>query len=122
MGLRKAVALEKLKLAGIEPDLFSFGAWGDQRYSREELMCLALERASRKYGFELDRPASKAFHFGDSPFDVIAARKAGFVSIGVISPQGGYKEELIAARPEFVVDGFIGNIDSILSIVSEEAK
>jgi phosphoglycolate phosphatase len=83
----------KLERAGLNK-YFSFGGYGSDSPDRTELTKRAIERA----GTEPDR----CLVVGDTPLDIVAARAAGAVAVGVAS--GHYTtEELRAAGADHVV-------------------
>lgn len=96
-GNSASIAREKLTKAGLN-HYFTYGAFGDERLDRAELIKLALHRAEvkgRKFGF-------KAL-FGDAPPDIIAGQVAGFTTFGVAT--GDYSmSELTNLGADYVFD------------------
>jgi phosphoglycolate phosphatase len=93
------IAWHKLSRAGIH-HYFRFGAFGEMAPTRGELAKMAVERARRE---GLIGPASRISLIGDAASDIQAAHDAGVQSISVrtgIAPL----EELIAARPDILLD------------------
>jgi phosphoglycolate phosphatase len=83
----------KLERAGLNK-YFSFGGYGSDSPDRTELTKRAIERAGTE-------PA-RCLVVGDTPLDIVAARAAGAVSVGVAS--GHYTtEELRAASADHVI-------------------
>jgi phosphoglycolate phosphatase len=92
----------KLKRWNLEP-YFRFGAFGDDHDDRSVLAQIALEKARSLLG----RPVSGAETtvIGDTPRDVICARAIGARVVIVGTGQVG-REDLIAARPDVLLDSF----------------
>ncbi len=92
------IGWHKLRRAGLR-DYFRFGAFGEMAASRAGLVRIAI-REARAHGW-IDRDAPVSL-IGDSPNDVIAARRSGVRSIAVrtgITPPA----ELEAERPDFLL-------------------
>lgn len=69
----------KLGLAGIDADTMP-GAFGDEFFSREEILSTAINRAGKDYGVKaFDRIVS----IGDARWDVTTARNLGLPFVGV---------------------------------------
>lgn len=62
---------------------FLFGAYGSDSPDRTEITELAMHKAERLLGGEIDR--ADVFVVGDTPLDVLAAKKAGATSVAVAS-------------------------------------
>jgi len=78
-GNLEQIARAKLEKIGIS-HFFKFGGFGSDHISRAKLVQIAINRAQKQFGYDAGRPA---FHFGDAPQDMQAARCAGVVPIGV---------------------------------------
>lgn len=75
----------KLELAGIKPDALP-GAFGDEFFSREEIVCAAVDRAAKTYDVDaFDRIVS----IGDGAWDVATAHNLGLPFIGVTTENSG---------------------------------
>lgn len=109
-GNTRASAPVKLRGAGIHPDWFPIGAFGDEAAQRNRLAELALQRANVWRGVRFDR--ERVFVIGDTPADVACARAIHARAIAISS---GYcpREELLAAAPDQLVDSF-HELDSLL--------
>jgi phosphoglycolate phosphatase len=108
----KKVAFIKLKLGGIDR-FFSTGGFGDDSSNREDLVRLALERANEKYGFTSD--GRNTFIIGDTPNDILAAKKFSLKTIGVAT--GIYpKSQLEKCGADFVLDN-LEDIEAVTSII-----
>ncbi len=81
---------------------FSFGGFGDDGETREDLIRLAAERGARIQ----DRPlvAAEVVVVGDTPLDVDAARLNGFRAVAVASKPGS-RRALERCGAERVIDG-----------------
>ncbi len=111
-GNTKEIAFTKLKMAGIDK-FFSIGGFGDDSANREELIKLALERAKGKCHFQFDE--KKVFVIGDTPKDIIPAKKFHLQTIGVAT--GIYsKSQLKESGADFVIDN-LEDIEEVLSII-----
>ncbi|HLC84645.1 MAG TPA: HAD family hydrolase [Candidatus Nanoarchaeia archaeon] len=76
----KELARFKLKSVGLR-SYFKFGAYGDDAKTRAELVCIAIKRGVKRHHLHLD--GDKVVHFGDTPRDVIAGKKAGIQTVAV---------------------------------------
>ena len=92
---------------------FSIGGFGDDSANREDLIKLALERAKEKHHFQFDE--KKVFVIGDTPRDIIPAKKFHLQTIGVAT--GIYsKSQLKESGADFVLDN-LEDVDKVLSII-----
>ncbi len=82
-------------------DFFEIGAFASDSEKREEILKIAKERAARYKKSKIE----KVIVIGDTPLDIIAAKKAGFISIGMAT--GNFKKEnLQNFSPDFVFENF----------------
>jgi phosphoglycolate phosphatase-like HAD superfamily hydrolase len=82
-------AFVKLSAFGLERHLdFEIGAYGSDHRRRGQLVAIALARAARKHGDELQ--PSDVVVIGDTPLDVQAAHEGGARALGVAT--GPYDE------------------------------
>jgi phosphoglycolate phosphatase-like HAD superfamily hydrolase len=84
-------------------DFFEIGAFASDSPNREEILVIAKKRADEyvKNKGEID----KVIVIGDTPLDIIAAKKAGFIGIAVAT--GNFKkEELEIYKPFHVFENF----------------
>ncbi|WP_022887389.1 HAD family hydrolase [Glaciibacter superstes] len=80
---------------------FIFGAYGSDSPDRTEAVRLAIEKAERMHGQDLER--EDVFVVGDTPHDIESAHAAGATAIGVTT--GHYsKEDLEAVGADQVMD------------------
>lgn len=104
----------KLIRAGISPEYFSFGGFGDTCENRTEVAQLALSRARAFLGRPLE--PQQVLIVGDTPRDVACARAIGArvltVATGVFS-----KEDLAACKPDYLLDD-LTDIDAVMQIVN----
>lgn len=105
----EGMAWNKMEMAGIK-DYFSFGAFGDMANTRPELVSVAQNQIKAK--FKLDIPNEQFVIIGDSPLDVMTAKKAGTKCIAVATGSSD-KTKLTLENPELVVDS-LNEIDKIL--------
>jgi phosphoglycolate phosphatase len=81
-GSLRANAIEKLSRFGLHLDLdLEAGAFGDDAFTRPELVGIAQERAHRRYGVDFSGAVTTLV--GDSPHDVDAAVRTGARLIAV---------------------------------------
>jgi phosphoglycolate phosphatase len=80
---------------------FTFGGYGSDSTDRTELTRIAIERAGRLLGEEVD--SKTVLVVGDTPLDIAAAHGAGAVAVGVAS--GHYTaEQLREAGADYVLE------------------
>ena len=103
-GNAKDVVPPKLDAAGIDPAYFRFGAYGDENQNRSELARMAIERAGKILGNDLQ--ASQVLVVGDTPRDVECARDAGAASLVVATGEFS-KEQLLESGPDFYMDDLV---------------
>lgn len=112
--VREAVPY-KLKAAGINPDIFQFGAFGSEHIDRNTLATLALARLEELLGSQV--PPESALIIGDTPRDIACARSAGMKVLSVAT--GHYDHEVLAAhQPDFLLDD-LADTDAVMAILSE---
>lgn len=90
----------KLKAANIDYD-FSFGAFREFDRDRNRLPYLAIEEVKKIIGFNPD--PSRFVIIGDTPRDVICAKKAGMKCISVTTGSFG-KKELAEHNPDLIIE------------------
>lgn len=90
----------KLKAANIDFD-FSFGAFGEFDRDRNQLPHLAIKEVRKLLGIDPD--PSKFVIIGDTPRDVICAKKAGMKCVSVTTGKFG-REELARHSPDLIID------------------
>ena len=113
-GNLEGVVGPKLTAAGILPDYFSFGGFGDACENRTEVANLAISRAEKYLGKKLD--PQRVLIIGDTPKDVACARAVGAKVLTVTTGVFG-KEELMACGPDFVLDD-LTDMAAVLAIVT----
>ena len=99
----------KLDAAGFDPAWFPVRACGSEASDRNVLPALAMERARAHSGRAIT--AQQVTVVGDTPADVACARAVGARSVAV-STGFSSREELLAAGPDYLLDG----LDGILSL------
>ncbi|MEO8468199.1 MAG: HAD family hydrolase [Chloroflexota bacterium] len=98
-GALEAAAHIKLARGGLNR-FFSFGGYGSDSSDRAELTRVAIERAGRIHGHQLD--AARVLVVGDTPRDIDAAHAVGAIAVGVAT--GKYKVEALRdARADHVL-------------------
>jgi phosphoglycolate phosphatase-like HAD superfamily hydrolase len=83
---------------------FVFGGYGSDADDRSDLTRAALDRAQHLHGRRV--PLDRVFVIGDTPHDIVAARRVGAVSVGVATGAHGV-EELAATGADHVVASFV---------------
>jgi phosphoglycolate phosphatase-like HAD superfamily hydrolase len=96
--------VHKLQAVGIDPGLFSFGAFGDEHIDRNTLPALALYRLSQMIGVQV--PPDRALVIGDTPHDITCAHHAGLKVLSVAT--GLYTmQDLAALEPDFLLENLL---------------
>ncbi len=107
------MAVHKLEAVGINPGLFSFGAFGDDHIDRNVLPELALDRINRTLRDPI--PPERALIIGDTPYDINCAHHAGVKVLGVAT--GVYRsQDLAAYEPDFLMED-LSNSSQVLEIL-----
>lgn len=110
-GNLEKIARAKLEKIGIS-HFFKVGGFGSDHINRGNLIKIAVRRAEKQFGFDSH---SLVFHFGDAPQDMLAAREAGVIPIGVTT--GIFSaDELEAAGAEKILPD-LKNTDEILRFI-----
>lgn len=110
-GNMKKTAHIKLKMAGFDPDWFQVGAFGHESADRDQLACLAVERARNLE--ENPFTGDKIVVIGDTEADILAARAVDATSVAVTT---GYvhRDKLICRDPDFLLADLSTFIDLIM--------
>ncbi len=110
--VRQAVP-HKLRAVGIDPGLFSFGAFGSEHLDRNKLPALALYRLGQQLGTPV--PAESALVIGDTPRDIACARHTGLqvmcVATGTFS-----RDELESHNPDYLLDN-LADTEQVMGIL-----
>ena len=107
-------ARAKLGAAGIDPDRFVVGAFGSDHETRSELPAVALERARRELGLDIE--GGDVVVIGDTPADISCGRAIGARAIGVAT--GHYTVgDLASHRPAAVFRDFSCTAEVVDAIV-----
>lgn len=93
-------ARAKLRAVGIDPEIFTVGAFGSDHEHRPELPAIAQRRARELLGIEV--PGHRVIVIGDTPADVQCGRGIGARAIGVATGRFG-PDELIAHGADAVL-------------------
>jgi phosphoglycolate phosphatase-like HAD superfamily hydrolase len=111
-------ARAKLTAAGIDPDRFVVGAYGSDHETRSELPAVALERARRELGLDIE--GRDVVVIGDTPADLSCGLGIGARAIGVAT--GHYSvEDLAAHHPAAVFQDLSCTADVVDAILSTES-
>lgn len=95
------IAWGKLRKGEIDR-FFKIGAFGSDALQRDSLIRIAIERA-RKSGFSSDM--GRVFVFGDSPRDILAAKKVSVIAVGMAT--GNFSaSELRKAGADYVFESW----------------
>lgn len=107
------MAVYKLEAVGINPGLFSFGAFGDDHIDRDILPELALDRINKTLGYPV--PPERTLIIGDTPYDISCAHHAGVKVLGVAT--GVYRSlDLAEYKPDFILED-LSNTSQVLEIL-----
>ena len=88
----------KLDYFGLN-DYFPFGAFGDDSSERSELVPIAVERFTQKYGI---KPLPKdVYVIGDTPADIQCAKAHGAISVAVAAASYSVKD-LQCHEPDYL--------------------
>lgn len=90
----------KLKAADINRD-FSFGAFGEFERDRNKLPQLALDEVENIHGIKGD--PSRFIVLGDTPRDVLCAKRAGMKCVAVTTGKFN-RDELAEHEPDLIID------------------
>lgn len=90
----------KLHSAGL-PD-FAFGVYGHEADAREDLARLLLPKAKEFYGHPIS--PGNVIILGDTVNDVLCAKAIGAVSVIVTTGWDVPVDELVASKPDYIVD------------------
>ena len=116
----RSISLEKIYYTGID-QFFKFGSFGDEVFNRYQLLRKTKNRLIQNFHFS---SYDIAMHVGDSTLDVLSAKKAGFIPIGVAT--GNYsKEKLREAGATFVFNNlkeFNNSFDAMLDGIKKMQK
>jgi phosphoglycolate phosphatase len=114
-GNLEKIARAKLEKIGIS-HFFKVGGFGSDHINRGNLVKIAIKRAQKQFGFDSSR---LVFHFGDAPQDMLAAREAEVIPIGVTT--GIFSAaDLDAAGAEKILPD-LKNTDEVLKILLDPA-
>lgn len=98
--VREAVP-HKLQAVGLDPALFTFGAFGSEHIDRNRLPALALYRLEQQLGSPI--PLESVLVIGDTPHDIACARHAGVQVLCVAT--GTYTHKALECHnPDYLLD------------------
>jgi phosphoglycolate phosphatase len=108
-------ARAKLTAAGIDPSRFVVGAYGSDHETRSQLPAVALARARRELGFDIEGP--DVVVIGDTPADLSCGRGIGARAIGVAT--GHYTvDDLASHQPAAVFRDLSSTAEVVDAILS----
>ena len=116
-GNLKPIAYMKLKKVGLLK-FFDMGSFGETSTQRSDLLEQAIKTANRKFKTKFTK--NRVLYFGDTPRDIIAARKAKVRIISVTTgrhTRGVLKKE----KPDYILDG-LADQDRIFKIINQISK
>jgi phosphoglycolate phosphatase-like HAD superfamily hydrolase len=111
-GNLEPIAWAKLTKAGIAR-FFTFGGFGSDNEDRKKMAALAVNRCIGMYN--IDKEDYRAVLFGDTPYDIAAARAINAVAVGVATGHPT-RTQLQAAGADIVLDN-LSDTEKILSMV-----
>jgi phosphoglycolate phosphatase-like HAD superfamily hydrolase len=103
-GNMEGLIVPKLEAAGIPASSFVVGAFGSDDADRDRLPAIAVERAEESFRTHI-LPNEVAI-VGDTPFDIMCARRFGAVSIAVATGDYTY-EQLEATSPTHLLPSLL---------------
>jgi len=110
--VREAVP-HKLRAVGLDPGIFTFGAFGSDHPDRNALPGLALNRLGQMEGVSF--PAESTLVIGDTPRDIHCARYAGMKVMCVTT--GQYDRITLAGyHPDYLLED-LSDTDSVMDIL-----
>ncbi len=110
-GNLEPIAWGKLSKAGIAR-YFAFGGFGSDHSDRREMAALAIRRCGALYPGSVGSPVAL---FGDTPYDIAAARSVGALAVGVAT---GFpsRQQLCDAGADIVFDN-LADTQAVLKAV-----
>lgn len=109
--LRQTV-IHKLRAVGIEPNFFSFGAFGDEHYDRNCLPSLAIKRASQLLGYDVS--PQEVLVIGDTPHDIACTHHTGLKVLSVSTGLYAF-DDLAKSHPDFLLED-LSDTDLVIEI------
>lgn len=100
----------KLRAAGYDPDLFKFGAYGNESPNRHDLPPLAIERASALAGRAI--PPERVLVVGDTRLDIEAGKAAG-AKVCAVATGADDRDILAAEQPDYLLDSLAQFLDVV---------
>lgn len=91
----------KLQTAGLDPDIFTVAAWGDDAPQRRDLPAVAMARYAQAAGRPIE--PREVVVIGDTPHDIDCAHANGCRAIGVATGPVHSLDELRAHEPELAL-------------------
>lgn len=97
----QAAVPHKLRAAGLDPGMFTFGAFGSEHMDRNQLPALALYRLEQQLGASI--ALESVLVIGDTPHDIACARHTGVQVLCVAT--GSYSHPSLARHnPDFLLN------------------
>lgn len=111
-------AVVKLRAFGLDRWIdFDSGAYGSDHHDREELVPIALAKASARHGGDFS--AAETWVIGDTPRD-LACAKAGGARCALVATGGFGRDELEGLGAEAVLDD-LADTDAVVSLLTGDA-
>lgn len=110
-----AAAPIKLRSAGLDPDLFTVNAFGDEAATRPELVPVARRRYLERHGREI--AAERVLVIGDTVLDVACAHANGSVAVAVATGRTP-RAELEATGAELVIDDLVAGRSALEALLA----
>jgi phosphoglycolate phosphatase len=111
-GNLEAIAWAKLAKARIDR-FFTFGGFGSDHEDRKEMAQMAVRRCCAMYN--IDKADCRIVLFGDTPYDIAAARAINALAVGVATGHPT-REQLASAGADIVLEN-LANTEKILEII-----
>jgi phosphoglycolate phosphatase len=110
--VREAVP-HKLRVVGLDPAVFTFGAFGSEHHDRNHLPALALYRLEQLLGMPV--PPETALVIGDTPHDIACANHTGLPVLCIAT--GTYSRDALALHnPDYLLDD-LGDLATVMEIL-----
>ncbi len=107
-------AVGKLVAAGIDPDVFPTGGYGEDADDRNELLPIALERFRSRFNQPFD--PQETVLIGDSPADILCAQYGGARVVAVAT--GRYDAQSLAPfNPDLLIQDLASGWSTVLDFL-----
>ena len=113
-----AIVAPKLESAGIDPALFSVGAYGNEHAQRDALAKIAFGRITDRLGKDVQ--TSDVLVIGDTHRDIACARSAAMHVLAVATGHMAY-DELVKFNPDYLLHD-LDDTESVLDIIYKRSS